>query len=182
MKQKLHRREALKQIVTAYLGLHFVITPSVINLVDFGEYTVSNSEKKLRSFIETVIPGINTNHPLLTIVFRDSFFGFAKYRPLFLYCLNRQTKKKYGHNNFFDLSYQDRSQVIEAGLNSGPNTSALFSASIFISQLTVFSGFYKAPETCHLIGFTDTMDDDPITYLESEKFMGKELTVNGNPL
>lgn len=139
-------------------------------------------KRTIRSFMDTVVPGAPTNHPDIDVVFYEPAYGFAKYRRILLLDLKKRSKRLFGNRQFSGLSYEQRAAVIKSGLRAGDMLRKLYSASIYVTQVTVFTGFYKTEESCSLIDFKAKFEPGAIktSYSNFQEFAGRPLTNDGN--
>ena len=173
------RRRMIRNLMLGTLSLWVDWRPSK----EFGVVLAREAEhedKTIRAFIETVVPGYDITHPDLTTIFRDPFFGFEKVRWIFNFNLRKRALSQHGSFAFHKLNVAQRAEVIQSGLQSEKKISQLYSAAIFATQLTVFTGFYMKRPTCPIIDFEEGFSHGEISYSDGHKFFQKRITSDGN--
>ncbi len=173
------RREDIRKLVIGTLGLWVHWKPTLAQ----AEKMMSGAafeDKTIRAFIETIVPGTDTAHPNLTVVFQDPGFGFGQTRWLFNCNLRNRALKKCGTLAFHKLSYDQKAAIIRDGLEDHGRISQLYSAAVFAAQLTVLTGFYKKEPCCPLINFREGPDIDEIYYPDGQKFFTNATKTDGN--
>jgi hypothetical protein len=182
MKTETHqmtRREAVRDLMLGSLALWVDWRPSK----EFSRSIMGEAEyedKTIRAFINTIVPGTDVSHPQLTTIFRDPYFGFGKVRWLFNFNLRKRSLSRFGTLAFHKLSEADRIKVIQSGLQAENKISQLYSAAIFASQLTVFTGFYMEKPKCDLIEFEEGFNYGEVCYPDGQKYFQHSITADGN--
>lgn len=138
--------------------------------------------KVLMAFVTAVIPGADPDNPDMCKIFCDEYYDFHKYTGFFVSDLCNKSKSLFGSENFYELNFNQRTKVIQAGLNDDSTTERIYTAAIFIAQVSIYCSIYDDDRGCSIIdyhgsyGFMDTkmFYDNPQTYL------AQELTSTGN--
>lgn len=151
------RMEDIRKLVIGTLGLWVDWKPPLTQAVTLMK-EATYEDKTIRAFIETIMPGTDTTHPNLTVVFQDPGFGFGQTRWLFNDNLRKRALEKCGTLAFHKLSYDQKAAIIRDGLEDHGRISQLYSAAVFAAQLTVLTGIYKKEPCCPLINFHDGLD------------------------
>jgi hypothetical protein len=136
----------------------------------------------LDSFVLTVIPGANPEDPDLSRIFRDEYYKFSKYSGFFTSDLCSKSKKLFNIENFSKLTLQQRTKVIQSGLEDDPTTAKLYTGAIYMAQVAYYSCIYNDEKTCEVIDFSGSygfMDND-MFYNDCNKLLGDEITFSGN--
>lgn len=138
--------------------------------------------KILTAFVTAVIPGIDQNDPDLCRIFCDEYYPFHKYNGFFISDLCNKSEKLFGTENFYDLTLDERTQVIQAGLDDDSTTERIYTAAIFIAQVSGYCSIYNDEKGCSLIDYQGSygfMDSDML-YPNPNKYMAREFTSTGN--
>ncbi len=180
------RRDILKISLCLGLGTVLGCTPIRIltnNYPGKGQYTEDDTRKTLCAFIKAVIPGVDAENSEAIQVFYDSQFPLAKHRGYFVFELDRQTKHRFGQVHFFELSPEQRTEVLSRGLGSGPIIKSLFNGAIMLTQVAFYAGLYNEKERCSAISFEGKnygFPADQRFHHDVHKYLSTELTPNGN--
>jgi hypothetical protein len=175
------RRQAIRHIALAGAGICLTGTPTLARAeeIDGG---LPRSEQILRAFMDTVIPGAQLDHRDATLVFRDKAYGFSKYRWLFIIDLRNRSGRLFSTGRFHELTQTQRTVVIQDALRSRGLMRRLYSGAIQLTQVAVYSGFYRDPEECPLIDFKVEFEDIGCSYPQAHRFFGRSMTPDGQPL
>lgn len=145
------RRDFLR--LAAGAGLATACTPVRIGLKlyppDFDEHP-ELVEETLRAFVLAVVPGMPSDDPNLTRVFYDELFRLAEHRAWLAYDLCRRAGNDSGERRFAALPLSARERVIAGALSAGGVTTRLYTAAIYVTQITVFSSVYDDSSGCPL--------------------------------
>jgi hypothetical protein len=139
-------------------------------------------EKILTAFVTAVIPGADTADPNLCKIFCDDYYPFHKYSGFLISDLCNKSKKLFGNEHFDELSLDDRTKVIASGLADDSTTNRIYTAAIFITQVSVYCSIYDDDRGCSLInspgsyGFVDAEMFHP----NNQTYLAKEITSSGN--
>ena len=136
----------------------------------------------LKAFVTTVIPGADPNNPHMCRIFCDEYYDFHKYTGYFISDLCNKSNSLFATKNFYELTSEQRTKVIQAGLNDDSTTERIYTAAIFIAQVSVYCSIYDDEKGCSLIDYhgsygfmeADMFFENPQTYL------AKEQTPTGN--
>ena len=150
------------------------------------KYCKKNSlkEKFLRAFVTTIIPGANENQDNLVSMYLDSYYPFQTYCGYFVYDLNRRSKKLFNNKEFFNLSEDEKTQVINNALNGRELTRRLYKGAILMAQVSYYGAVYDEERGCPLIDFpgrNNGYNKEEIAYPYSSKLFDKELSLDGHP-
>ena len=136
----------------------------------------------LDSFVLTVIPGACPDDPDLSRIFTDDYYKFNKYCGFFKSHLCSKSKNLFGVENFSSLTPQQRTRVIQSGLEDDSTTAKLYAAAIYMAQVSYYSCIYNDKKSCELIDFHGSygfMNTD-ISYNDCRKLLADEITFSGN--
>lgn len=138
--------------------------------------------KILTAFVTAVIPGIDPNDPDLCRIFCDEYYLFHKYNGFFISDLFDKSEKLFGTENFYDLTLDERTQVIQAGLDDDSTTERIYTAAIFIAQVSSYCSIYNDEKGCSLIDYQGSYGfmDSEMFYPNPNKYMAHEFTSTGN--
>jgi len=179
------RNDFLKQIalVTGFIMTSCTPVKILLNSHDDKYDKDAYLKKKiLEAFVTTVIPGADTNNPNLCTIFYDEYYPFYKYCGFFISDLCNKSKKMFGTECFYDLSLAERTEVIQAGLDDDSTTEKIYTAAIFISQVSVYCSIYDDERGCSLIEFPGSYAfiDTEMYYSDNYNYLAAELTSTGN--
>lgn len=134
--------------------------------------SLSNTDKTLMAFVDTVIPGCDANDLNLIAGFYDTTLPMAKYLRVFTYRIWRNTKQLGFKKKFRQLNQEEKMLVIEYAYNKGGIDRELFHAGIYLSQVSVYCGVFNSTTSSSYIDFTgpqlSTVDKDTWHYKEME--------------
>jgi hypothetical protein len=150
------------------------------------KYCKNNSLKVkfLRAFVTTVIPGANENQDNLVSMYLDSYYPFQTYCGYFVYDLNRRSKKLFNNKEFFNLSEDEKTQVINNALNGRELSRRLYKGAILMAQVSYYGAVYDEEKGCPLIDFpgrNNGYNKEAIAYPYSSTLFDKELSLDGHP-
>lgn len=134
----------------------------------------------LRAFVSTVIPGASEDTPDLTRVFTDGAYPFAPYTGFLTSDLCRRTRGRCGIEAYWALDARQRVEVILEALASDGTTRRLYTAAIFLAQVSFYAGIYDDERGCDLIDFPGRYRGDRVTYEDAERFLPAPHTPSGN--
>ena len=170
------RRQALTNLAVLATAIGFGCTP--ISKMS-SRFTII--DKKLRAFMEVIVPGIDRNAANLTDIFYDEYYPLAKYTKLLVRDLSKKSKKYFGSEDFQDLSIRNRTPIIQEGLQATNYKQQIYQGAVLLAQLSVYTGLYKIDEGCQLIDFPGKFDFNFQTHPDYTRFMGQSITSDGNP-
>ena len=160
-------------------------TPVKILLNTHDDKYDENTELKnqiLKAFVTTVIPGADPENPDICKIYCDEYYPFHKYCGFFISDLNSKSKKIFNSENFYELSYQQRTEVIQAGLDDDSTTERIYTAAIFITQVAVYCSIYDDERGCNLIDYKGNYGfmDAEMFFADQKKYLAQEITSTGN--
>jgi len=180
------RRDFLR--ILAGAGLASACTPVRIGLKlyprDFDEHP-ELVEETLHAFVLAVIPGMPPDDANLTRVFYDELFRLDEHRAWLAYDLCRRAGDLTGDRRFAALSSADRGRVIATALASGGVTERLYTAAIYITQITVFSSVYDDASGCALWEYDGPFRIDQLAGSKDpnlDEFRAFTAAGSGNPV
>jgi hypothetical protein len=138
--------------------------------------------KILRAFVTAVIPGTDPNNPDICKIFCDDYYSFHKYCGFFVSDLCSKSQNLFGSECFYDLSIEQRTEVIQSGLEDDSITERIYTAAIFIAQVSVYCSIYDDEKGCNLIDFKGNYGfiDAEIYYRNPQVYLAEEITSTGN--
>lgn len=148
----------------------------------FNERDVT--DRALRAFVTTVIPGAPFDAPDLTRAFFDPAYPFANYVGFFVADLARRSASLFQTERFDALALAERTRVVAQGFAADATTRKLYSGALLLAQVSFFAGIYDPKHGCELIGFEGEFRPRPLselTYPEPLKFLSHCATAQGNP-
>ena len=149
---------------------------------DKYDYDKEMCKQILDSFVLTVIPGANPEDPDLSRIFGDDYYKFSKYCGFFKSDLCSKSKKLFNIENFSKLTLQQRTKVVQSGLEDDPTTAKLYTGAIYMAQVSFYSCIYNDEKACEVIDFSGSygfMDTD-MFYNDCNKLLANEITFSGN--
>jgi hypothetical protein len=160
-------------------------TPLNIVLKNYPEEFDNDDAIKLdnlKAFVITIIPGADINDKNLCRIFSDSFYGFNKYCGFFVSDLCTRSKKMFDKNSFCDLTAEQKTEVVLSGLNADTTLNKIYSAAIFMSQVSYYSSIYDDENGCQLIDFNGPTSfvNSEMSYKNPKVYLASEITENGN--
>jgi hypothetical protein len=142
------------------------------------------TEKTLRSFVTTVIPGASSDDPNLAQVYFDEDYPFAPYSAFLASDLCARARDDYGVGRFDLLDEGQRTQVIRGALRHDATTGRLYAGAIFLAQISFYAGIYNDEQGCQLIGFPGGNrgpTPSELGYPSPQNYLAHETTVSGSP-
>lgn len=138
--------------------------------------------KILSAFVTTIVPGADPNDEENYKIFCDEYYPFHKYCGFFISDLCNKSQMLFGTESFYDLSPEQRTEVIQAGLEDDSTTARLYTAAIFISQVSVYCSIYNDEKGCSLIDYSGAYGfmDAEIHYPQPNGYPAIEMTSTGN--
>jgi hypothetical protein len=179
------RLDFLKKITLSLGVLMTACTPVkiILNAHD-DKYDVNTTLKNkiLEAFVTAVIPGVDQNNPDMCKIFCDEYYPFHKYNGFFISDLCVKSEKLFGTENFFELTLEQRTQVIQAGLDDDSTTERIYTAAIFIAQVSIYCSIYNDERGCGLIDFNgcNGFIDTEMYYPNAQNYLANEITSTGN--
>jgi hypothetical protein len=179
------RYEFLRQIALSAGFIMTSCTPVKILLNTHDNKFDSDAdlkEKILAAFVAAVIPGADKRDPNFCRIFCDEYYPFHKYSGFFISDLCSKSKKLFGTESFYDLSLQEQTEVIQAGLDDDTTTNKIYTAAIFIAQVSIYCSIYNDERGCDLIDFSGNYAfvDAEMYHNNSHIYLASELTATGN--
>lgn len=138
--------------------------------------------KILRAFVTAVIPGVDPEDPDMCRIFCDEYYPFHKYTGFFTSDLCSKSEKFFGTKKYYDLTLEQRTEVIRAGLEDDSVTERIYTAAIFITQISVYCSIYNDEKGCSLIDYHGSYGfmDSEMYYSNFQNYLANELTSTGN--
>ena len=118
---------------------------------EFENNVTINLNKNQSAFIITVIPGADVNDVNLCKIFKDSFYGFENYCGFFISDLYKRSDKMFGKKSFYDLTAEQRTDVILSGLDADATLNKIYSAAILMSQDLITVQFMMMKKDANLL-------------------------------
>ncbi len=139
-------------------------------------------EQIITAFITTVIPGANPNEPNLCRIFSDNYYPFYKYCGFFVSDLCEKSKNHFGIENFHELNLWQRTEIIKEGLKDEFTTSRIYTAAIYITQVSYYCSIYDEKKGCELIDFEGSYGFLNVdNHFDKDKLkLANEITCHGN--
>jgi hypothetical protein len=140
-------------------------------------------ERYLRAFVLTVIPGAPADDPNLTRIFRDDYYPFHSHCAFFVSDLADRGAEMFGEEDFSRLSPDERTRVIQSGLDGDAITSRLYRGAVYMSQVSFFGSIYDDERGCELIGYPGTEQyhsPEEMFYPDPSRYLSFEITGTGN--
>lgn len=137
----------------------------------------------LRALVITIIPGASQEEPNLTRMFRDSYYPFHTFCGFFVSDLARRSQRRFAQERFDLLSPDQRTRVIQDGLEADAVTARLYRGAILMAQVSYFAGIYDDQRGCPLIeyyGAGSGYSESRMYYQNTELDLARELTQDGN--
>lgn len=182
---RISRLDFLKRITFSFGILATSCTPVKILLNthdDKYDEDKNLKSKILAAFVTAIVPGSDPDDEENYKIFCDDYYPFHKYCGFFVSDLCNKSKKLFGTESFYDLSLEQRTEVVQAGLEDDSTTARLYTAAIFISQVSVYCSIYNDEKGCSLIDYSGAYGfmDAEMYYSEQSKFLAMEMTSTGN--
>lgn len=137
----------------------------------------------LRAFVETVVPGCESERPEAIRALADPQFPFAPYRGFFASDLCSRAVSVCGDRRFNLLPAEERTRVVARGLEAGGLTTRLYTAAVFLTQIAVLAGIYDDLRGAPLLKFEGAYRFRglaAISYPEPGRFLPDPVTAAGN--
>lgn len=141
------------------------------------------NELSLRAFVTTVIPGADEKDPNLIKIFYDEYYSFKPLCGFFISDLCTKSKDLFDIEEFNLLNEEQRNFIVQEGLNGDSMISRLYTAAIFMTQVSYYSGIYDDGVGCKLIDFEGSntgFTESELFYPNTTAYLSNELTLNGN--
>lgn len=177
------RRDILKGLgIAALVGLasctpvKYILNPRPKRYLD-----PSTLERTLRAFAETIIPGAPLDEPNLVRIFTDDYYPFAEYAAFFANDLDSRSHDTF-RREFAELTQDDRTTIVKAGLAADATMSRLYYAAIYMTKVSFFGGIYDDTKGCPMIEFygKDGFMSADMYYDNASQYLAREITINGN--
>ena len=178
------RLQFLKQLSIASSALLVACSPMRIVLKAYPGKFDDDSELRnaiLRAFVTTVIPGAPADEPNLTRMFMDDFYPFHSHCPFFVADLCDRSEDLFANDRFDTLLLEQRTQVVQTGLQADATVQRLYRGAILIAQVSFYAGIYEDTRGCRLIEFNGSnygFSTDEMCYLHTD--LAREITTGGN--
>ncbi|MBI1805068.1 MAG: hypothetical protein HY033_08920 [Ignavibacteriae bacterium] len=186
LSRKISRLDFIKNLSLLSGLLVAGCTPLRILLKQFPEEFKTNNElidTMLRAFVVTVIPGAPFDDPNLTRIYTDDFYPFHSYCGFFVSDPSKRSEELYGTERFEQLAFDQRTKVIQGGLQADATLARLYAGAIFMAQASFYGGIYDDEKGCPLIDFHGTnsgFSADEMFYPDGRSFLACEVTQTGN--
>lgn len=141
------------------------------------------NDRILRAFVTVVIPGADERNPNLTKIFTDEYYPFKPFCAFFISDLCSKSMDLFGNDEFHSLNESQKKIIVEAGLNGDSMIERLYTAAVFMSQVSYYSGIYDDGAGCKLINFDGSNSgytDEEMFYPDAEKYLALQITETGN--
>jgi hypothetical protein len=140
-------------------------------------------DNMLRAFVVTVIPGAPIDDEHLVRIYADRYYPFYQHSGFFVSQLAQRSKDLFGSERFDCLTLEQRTRVVQDGLQADVTVGRLFRAAIFMAQISFYAGIYNDEGGCPLIDFEGSNNGftpDEMCYANNRTYLVRELTSNGN--
>lgn len=140
-------------------------------------------DRMLRTFVVTVLPGAPIDDEHLVRIFTDSYYPFYQHCGFFVSQLAQRSEDQFGTERFDLLTLEQRTCVVQDGLQADETVRRLFRAAIFMAQISFYAGIYDDERGCQLIDFEGSNNGftpDEMYYANNQAYLARELTGNGN--
>ena len=141
-------------------------------------------DKMLRSFVTTIIPGIDEDDENLIKMYNDKYYPFNMYCGYFVFDLNRRSKKLFNNKDFFKLSLIEKTKVVQNALSGTELARRLYKGAILIAQVSYYGAVYNEERGCPLIYFpgnNEGYSKEEVTYSFAGYYFDRELSIDGQP-
>jgi len=131
-----------------------------------------------------VIPGANEDQSDLVRMYHDTYYPFYPYTGYLVYDLAKRSRALMGTEAFDCLDAGQRTAVVEAALSGDDTTARLYRGAMLMAQVSFFAGVYNPDHGCALIDFpgkNNGFSREVLTYPDAWKYLGREVTTDGNP-
>jgi hypothetical protein len=185
--RKISRADFLKQLFLLSGAALTACTPLRVALKTYPDRFDADGElreKLLHAFVATVIPGVALDAAKSTRMLADDFYAFHSYCGFFAADLAQRSARLYHHDRFDQLAIEQRTDVIQSGLQADATTARLYQAAIYMTQLSFYASIYDDKAGCVLIDFHGVNAGFPSTemyYTNSAIPLAHETTSDGNP-
>jgi len=179
------RLDFLKKISFSLGVLMTSCTPVKILLnTHEDKYDEDNNLKSkiLKAFATTVVPGADLTNPDMCKIFCDEYYPFHKYNGFFISDLCDKSSKLFGAEYFYELNFEQKTSIILAGLNDDSTTSRIYTAAIFIAQVSIYCSIYDDERGCGLLDFKGSYGfmEAEMSYPNPKIYLAKQVTSTGN--
>ncbi len=185
----LTRRAAVRRLAILGVGVAAAgCTPLRVVLHAYAKEFDADAElvdAVLRAFVLTVIPGVAADDPNLVRAYYDTTYPLAKYRSFLAADLCRRSARRFGTKRFDGLAVEQRTTVVEEALAGDGTSEKLYGGAIFLAQVAIYAGIYDDERGAPLIGFEGRYRFRGVaatTYPVPERFLAREITLDGNPV
>lgn len=140
------------------------------------------TDRVLRAFVDTVIPGVPPDDANLARVFVDPYLPFADHAAFFAADLCRRSEASFGVR-FHELDRSQRTAVVQEALQSDGTTRRLYDGAIYLAQIATYAGIYDDIAGCPLIEFEGRYRIRPLaelTFPNHDEFLPPPTTASGN--
>lgn len=181
---QISRLDFIKKMVLLTGAITAGCSPVKILLNSYPDkYNKVHLQKKIfKSFVTTVIPGAEKSETDLSRILLDDYYPFAKRCAYFTSDLCSRSRNLFNSENFDELSFEQRTKVIQSGLISDTLTKKLYTAAVYMVQVSFYCGIYDDEYGCKLIDFQGSYGfmEDEIYYSNCNSLLAKEITAEGN--
>ena len=185
--RKISRADFLKQLFLLSGAAFTACTPLRVALKTYPDRFDADQalrETVLHAFVAAVIPGAALDTTQSTRMFTDDFYQFHSYAGFFAADLAQRSARLYRHDRIDQLSIEQRTNVIQDGLQADATTARVYQAAIYMAQLSFYAGIYDDKSGCALIDFHGANAGFPMAemcYVNSAIPLAHEATSDGNP-
>jgi hypothetical protein len=143
-------------------------------------HDVDKVGRVLRAFVSAVIPGAPEDSADLVRAYSDRAYPFAPYTAFLASDLCRRARGRCGEDGFWALDARQRTELIGEALAADGATRRLYTAAIFLAQVSFYGGIYDDERGCPLIDFAGRYRGDEVSYDGAERFLPASCTPSGN--
>lgn len=181
------RREAIRLLAGGLAALAMAAcTPATIVLKAYPETYRPGSdatERALRAFIGTVVPGLTPAEVKAVTALLDPFYPLARYADFLASDLDRRSLGEF-ELPFHGLAPARRIAVLNGALAGDATTKKLYTGAIFLTQAAVYGGIQDDRAGCRLIGFPGANrlpSATELSYGDKQRFLAPPRSIDGNP-
>lgn len=184
--RRISRIEFLKQMALVSGAVLVGCSPVKVLLKAYpGKFDTDSAlvDRILRAFVVTVIPGAPVDQDDLVRIYTDEFYPFRNYCGFFAADLVQRSDDLFGTEKFEELTLEQRTAVIQNGLTADSTVHQLYTAAIFMAQVSFYGSIYNDDRGCALIDFQGTntgFTPDEMCYNNVSPNLAREITVTGN--
>lgn len=141
-------------------------------------------KRTLRAFVTAIIPGADRDEKFLIKMYEDSYYPFHTYCGYFIFDLNNRSRNLFNRKDFYSLTMEERTLVIQCALSGRELTARLYKGAILMAQVSYYGAVYNEEDGCELIDFpgrNQGYKTEEITYPFAENIFSEELSTDGQP-